>query len=366
MSGGPAALELAQDLVRLDTAAGREEQAIDLVAGILDGAGFELTRVPWQPSRPNLVARWRGGGPLTLAAHLDTVPFDAQGWTVDPLGGDIIDGRLYGRGSSDMKAGAAAMVRAALDAAADGAAPFTLVFTSAEETGCEGARAVAASGLLDPAPTLIIGEATGNDVFFGHKGATWLELVVTGRSAHGSRPELGDNAVHRLADAIAAARDRPAAPPHPVLGPLTTNVGTISGGQQTNLVPDRASLTIDVRTVPGQDAGDIASLLTSASGGEVHSILDVPAVWTDPGSALSARVAETVEAITGRRSRPAAVAYFTDGAVLADVAAPSAYIIGPGDIDQPHTSDEWCAVERIEEAIAIYRALLQRLSGPDG
>lgn len=355
---GPSAVELARQLVRLDTAAGGEEQAIAVVADLLGEAGFSLTWVPWEPSRPNLVARWRGGGPLTLAAHLDTVPFDAATWTVDPLGGAVVDGRLYGRGSSDMKAGAAAMVRAALDAAAAGAAPFTLVFTSAEETGCEGARAVAASGLLDPSPTLIVGEATGNAVFFGHKGATWLELTVTGRSAHGSRPELGDSAVHRLADAIVAARDRPPAPAHPVLGSLTTNVGTIAGGQQTNLVPDRASLTIDVRTVPGQDAAGVAHLLATASGGEVREMLGVPSVWTDPDSALSRRVVATVDAITGRSSPRAAVAYFTDGAVLADPAAPAVYIIGPGDLDQPHTSDEWCAVDRIDEATAIYRALL--------
>jgi succinyl-diaminopimelate desuccinylase len=356
---GPAALELAQHLVRLDTAGRGEERAIALVSGILGDAGFELAIVPWEPSRPNLVARWRGGGPLTLAAHLDTVPFDAATWTVDPLGGEVIGGRLYGRGSSDMKAGAAAMVRAALDAAADDVAPFTVVFTSAEETGCGGARAVAASGLLDPAPTLIVGEATGNEVFFGHKGATWLELVVIGRSAHGSRPELGDSAVHRLADAIVAARDRPATPPHPVLGPLTTNVGTIIGGQQTNLVPDRASLTIDVRTVPGQDAAEVAALLRSASGGEVREILDVPSVWTDPAEPRSRRITAVVDALTGRRSRAGAVAYFTDGAVLADAGAPAVYIVGPGDIDQPHTSDEWCAVERIDEATAVYRALLE-------
>jgi succinyl-diaminopimelate desuccinylase len=355
---GPAALELARDLVRLNTAADGEERAVALVSDVLAGAGFALTPVPWEPSRPNLVARWRGGGPLTLAAHLDTVPFDAATWSVDPLGGEVVDGRLYGRGSSDMKAGAAAMVRAALDAAADDDAPFTVVFTAAEETGCRGARAVAASGLIHPSPTLIVGEATGNDVYFGHKGATWLGLVVTGRSAHGSRPELGDSAVHRLADAIVAARDRPADPPHPVLGHRTTNVGTISGGQQTNLVPDRASLTIDVRTVPGQDATGVAHLLARASGGDVNEILDVPSVWTDPETALSGRIVSAVEEVTGRRARGAAVSYFTDGAVLADPAAPAVYIIGPGDIDQPHTTDEWCDVDRIEEATAIYRALL--------
>lgn len=352
------ALDLAQRLIRIDTAGGREEEAIDVVAGILGSAGLTLARVPWQPGRPNLVAHWRGGGPLTLAAHLDTVPFDAATWSVDPLGAEVRDGRLYGRGSSDMKAGAAAMVSAAVDAARHDAPPFTAIFTSAEETGCHGARAVAASGLLHPSPVLIVGEATGNDVRFGHKGATWLDLTVRGRSAHGSRPELGVNAVTRVAEAILALRVLADLPPHPALGSLTTNVGTITGGQQTNLVPDLASMTVDVRTVPGQGAERVIDLLAATPGGQVSEILTVPSVWTDPQIELSSRIGRAAASVTGVEPRGEGVSYFTDGAVLADPTSPAVFIIGPGGIDQPHTSDESCAVADIADAVEIYRALL--------
>ncbi|WP_439592964.1 M20 family metallopeptidase [Microbacterium sp.] len=353
------ALDLARRLVRIDTAGGGEEEAIDVVADILAAAGFTLTRVPWQPGRPNLVAHWRGGGPTTLAAHLDTVPFDAASWSVDPLGGEVVDGRLYGRGSSDMKAGAAAMISAAVDAAQLDAAPFTVIFTSAEETGCHGARAIAASGLLHPAPVLIVGEATGNEVRFGHKGATWLDLTVRGRSAHGSRPELGVNAVTRAAEAILALRDLDEVPPHPALGGLTTNVGTITGGQQTNLVPDLASITVDVRTVPGQGPERVIDVLAATPGGRVSEILTVPSVWTDPQSELSRRIGRAAASVTGVEPRGEGVSYFTDGAVLADTSSPAVFIIGPGGIDQPHTSDESCAVADISDAVQIYRALLQ-------
>jgi len=352
-------LALAQELIRIDTSHGGEESALDHIAVILERAGFDIAWVPWRPGRPNLVARWLGGGPLTLAAHLDTVPFDAAGWSVDPLGGEIVDGRLYGRGSSDMKAGAAAMIRAAVDAAREGCPPFTAVFTAAEETGCHGAAAVAASGLLTPRPILIVGEATDNSLRFGHKGATWLELVVHGRAAHGSRPELGRNALTPLAEAILALRDLPAPEPHAFLGARTTNVGTIAGGQQTNLVPDRGAMTVDVRTAPGHTTGDIVGLLETTSGGTVEVALEVPSVWTDPSSDISRAVARVVTDVTGAGPDGVGVSYFTDGAVLADPVDPLVFIIGPGGIDQPHTVDESCEIARIAEATRIYGALLR-------
>lgn len=355
-------ISLAQELIRIDTSRGDEASAMNVVASILEPAGFDLTWVPWLPRRPNLIAKWRGGGPLTLAAHLDTVPFEASSWTHDPLGGDIVDGRLYGRGSSDMKAGAAAMVHAGVRAAAGGCGPFTMAFTSAEEVGCLGAAAVVAAQQLDRAPILIVGEATDNELRFGHKGATWLEVVARGRSAHGSRPDLGDNAIDRLADAIAMMRDFSFPEAHPVLGTMTTNIGTIAGGQQTNLVPDYASMTIDVRTVPGQDAGGLVEVLRSSAVTDVREILSVPSVWTDPASSLSARADEIVRRITGIDSPSTGVTYFTDGAVLADRTDPAVFIVGPGGIEQPHTADEYVRTDRIEEASTLYRTFVEELA----
>jgi len=161
-----------------------------------------------------------------------------------------------------------------------------------------------------------------------------------------------------MAEAIIALRDRPVPTPHPFLGSVTTNVGTIVGGQQTNLVPDHARMTIDVRTVPGQGVDDVIALVEKASGGRAREILSVPSVWTDPTSEISRWVARTVRAITAVPPAENGVSYFTDGAVLADLASPSVFIIGPGGLDQPHTADESCAVQRVDEALAIYRSLL--------
>src|SRR6185437_16938244 len=116
-----------------------------------------------------------------------------------PFGGEIVDGRLYGRGASDMKSGVAAFVAAAIAEAgrlADGSG-VKLVVTAGEETGCEGAASLAASGRLGAAGALVVGEPTANQLFVGHKGALWLKAATAGATAHGSMPEQGDNAVYK-------------------------------------------------------------------------------------------------------------------------------------------------------------------------
>ncbi len=349
------AVALAQQLIRVDTVNQGEDDCIAILAPLLETAGFELVTVPWRPGRSNLIATWAGGGDLVLSGHLDTVPYDASTWTAPPLGAEIDGDRLYGRGSSDMKAGVAAMAVAAIAAAHAGSRGFHLALSASEETGCLGAIALAASGLLPANPLLIVGEATGNQIRLGHKGATWLQVDARGRSAHGSRPELGINAIDDLVRAAGALAELPQREAHPRLGGMTTNLGTISGGQQTNLVPDSASMTVDIRTVPGTDVAAIeTALLTRMHDGSISTLLNLPAIWTDEKSAETAALGE-IATIAAEGAT-----YFTDAAVLADPANPRVYILGPGDIDQPHTSNESCSVTAIETVVELYRAILSR------
>lgn len=355
-------VQLTADLIRCDTAGHSEDSALDLIESLLRPAGFILDRIPWQPGRSNLVARHGGGGRLTFAAHVDTVPFDARQWTVDPLGADIRDGRIFGRGSSDMKSGTAATVSAAIAAVQGECAPFSMVFTSAEETGCLGAAAVKESALLDPDPILIIGESTANEVRLGHKGATWVTITARGTSAHGSRPDLGVNAIYLLADAMQHLRSLATiagglGQQHPVLGEPTMNVGTIAGGQQANLVPAHAEMTVDFRTVRDGDVDAILADLAAPAALTAQQTLNVRSVWTDPQSLLSQELQRISAAVTATSPRPAPVPYFTDAAVLAG-REPLAYICGPGDPDQPHTVDESCSVAAIGRSADIYRDIL--------
>lgn len=348
---------LAAWMIARDTA-GRDECTIaEPLLGTLRAAGFDVRTLESAPGRVNVVATWAGGGRLVLTGHLDTVPFEPDAWTHVPTSGVVAGGWLYGRGSSDMKGGVAAMVVAALRAASGGADGFTLAFTVGEETGCIGARDLAAAGLLPERPILIVGESTENTVRFGHKGATWLRVTAHGTQSHGSRPELGDNAIARLAHMVVALEDFGVDDEHPHLGRQTVNVGRITGGLQTNLVPDRATAELDFRTVPGADLESAyATIRAAAPRNEIETLLDLAPVWTDGESALSRRVTSLVQEVTGT-AETGAVSYFTDAAVMSPGTA-SVYVIGPGNVDQPHTVDERCSVDRIIEAERIYRRLI--------
>lgn len=353
-------VHLTQQLVQLGTSAGDEDSCAEPLARILERAGLEVRRVSSGPRRNNLLARWRGGGRLVLSGHLDTVPFTESDWDVHPLSGALVGERIFGRGTSDMKGGLAAMTTAACRAVREEAPPFTLLFTVGEELGCRGAQDVLAHGHLPAAPIVVIGESTNNSLRFGHKGATWLRLTSTGRAAHGSRPELGRNAVTALMKAVLAITGsfRPAEHRH--LGRPTINVGTFTGGVQPNVVPDVASAELDFRTVPGTD-GDEILRIARESGTDllVETLLDLAPVWTDPSTVLSRHLREVVESHRrGPASEELAVSYFTDGSVLADRPGATVYVCGPGDPDQPHTANESCSVARIAEAETIYHQLI--------
>src|SRR5205085_734149 len=164
--------------------------------------------------------------------------------------------RLYGRGSTDMKGGIGAIVVAAIGLAPHlrETAGLVLVITAGEEVGCEGARFLADRKLLDRAGAIVVAEPTANYPYVGHKGLAWFEVETTGVTAHGSMPEVGDNAIVKMARVIGdLERFRFPVESHPVMGSPTMNVGTIHGGLNTNSVPDEARITLDTRTVPGID-----------------------------------------------------------------------------------------------------------------
>lgn len=347
-------VELAGRLVALDTCGGGERAAADLLADLLADGGYDVRVDEPMPGRANLIARRGEGAPTTLTGHLDTVPADPAGWSFDPHAGDVVDGRLRGRGTTDMKAGVAAITVAALRAAAGEApdAALQLVFTFGEETGCEGARRLTG---LAPSPLLLVAEPTSNRVLHGHKGVLWLRLVEQGVSAHGSRPDLGRNALVALARTAAAVHDHGAGgrwPHSDTHGPVTCNPGVLRSGAQPNLVPDRAELELDLRLVPGFDAGaaraEIAALAGDTGHTTIETMIDLPAVGTDPADPRAARVAAEL----GHTGAAAFATYFTDASVLvpalaADGGPPAVLVYGPGDPELAHVTDETCSAANI-------------------
>jgi succinyl-diaminopimelate desuccinylase len=369
------ALDLLTDLIRFRTIGGGEGAAARYCAGITEAAGFRTQLLGWADGREQLLARTRGRGgpPLTFTGHLDTVPVDAADWSADPWGAERDGDRVVGRGTSDMKSGVAAAVIAAVEHASTphDCRGVQLVLTAGEETGCTGLLGLddSARSAITAGGPLVVAEPTGNELVLGHKGAHWMRLRATGRSAHGSAPELGDNAVVRLARAAVALHEFDGWPTDDRFGPVTANVGMFSGGVATNVVPAAAELMLDIRTVPGVDAEELRKQVGALAGDKV-SVADhvlLSPVDTGADDSFVALVRSTL-AEAGLHDTPVPPArYFTDASVLAGVlggaAAAPTVVLGPGEAAQCHVVDEWCLASRVDQAVELYGALLARWCG---
>jgi succinyl-diaminopimelate desuccinylase len=368
-ASGTDPIALTRRLIAFDTVnpPGNERECAQYLADLMEGAGFEVRLVPLGDGRASFLAsRGKPGtnGALVFTGHIDVVPLGTKEWTHAPFAGDVVDGRLYGRGSSDMKGGVAAFVVAAIEEArrASDELQIALIITAGEETGCDGAKAVVAAGLQGKAGALVVGEPTANMPYVGHKGALWLRGIARGVTAHGSMPETGDNAVYRAARAthrLSCFHFGTSA--HPTLGAPTLNVGTFHGGLNINSVPDRAVIEIDLRTIPGMDHASLRSEIAAQmqEDMEVETAIDLPGVWTSPQLPWVKRTAAIAARITGEPFEVRAATYFSDASVLVPaLSGVPTLILGPGEPKQAHQTDEWCGVERIYQATQIYRQMI--------
>jgi succinyl-diaminopimelate desuccinylase len=359
-------VQLTQELIRLRSVnpPGNEEACARLVGGVLGDAGFAVTAHSFAEDRTSIVASLPGSGdraPICFTGHLDTVPLGAAPWERDPLAAEIDGDRLYGRGSSDMKSGIAALVTAARELARlpNRKSGLVLIFTAGEETGCDGARHLASlPDVLPKVGALVVGEPTGNDPMIGHKGALWLKAVFRGVTAHGSMPELGDNAVLKAARSVLRlSGHRFHAEAHHHLGRPSLNIGSLHGGMNVNSVPDQAEVQIDIRTVPGQSnetiRQEIANLLEE--GHALTRMVDVGCVASDPQTEWISEVFDLCEQRLGGRVVPRGVPFFTDASVLTPAMndVPT-LILGPGETAMAHKTDEYCLMSRIDAAVDLY------------
>jgi succinyl-diaminopimelate desuccinylase len=367
-------IELTQELIRFETInpPGNETPCARYLGRILETAGFQTCYFAMGPNRDNLIARIGTDGgklPLAFTGHTDVVPLGAAQWSVEPFGAKIADGKIYGRGSTDMKGGVAAFVSAAVKLAPElaGTPGLILVITAGEEYGCEGANFLVRQNVLPRAGALVVAEPTSNRLLAGHKGVLWLEATAKGVTAHGSMPAQGDNAVYKAARAALALANLDFSDyEHPLLGRPTLNVGWLRGGLNINSVPDEARLGIDVRLVPGVEPDQLHERLDAAVSGEVTFEIKLHAapVWTDPGDPWIAEISNVVRTRTGGAQPIGGAVYFTDAAPLKPgMGNPPTAILGPGEPALAHQTDEYCSVARIEEAEAIYSDIIRRWCG---
>jgi succinyl-diaminopimelate desuccinylase len=367
----PDAVQLTRELLKFNTInpPGAEQACAQYLGDLLKRAGFRVDYAEFAPTRTSLVARLGGAKdkpPLGFTGHIDTVPLGAAAWKADAFGASQEGGKLFGRGSSDMKSGVAAFVIAALRMAEQlkNGPGVTLVITADEENGCGGAAHLVKHGkLLGEVGALVIGEPTANYPLIGHKGALWLDVTTRGVTAHGSMPERGDNAIYKAAAAIGKLREFDfGAASHGLMGRPTLNVGTVHGGLNINSVPDQAVIGVDIRTIPGQDHALIRSRIQELLGEtvEVTPTIDVGAIYSDPVHPWIQCVFDVTRYTLGARPQPRTATYFTDAAVLKDAYRNVPMVVlGPGEPALAHQTDEYCLLDRIEQSVDIYTDLIK-------
>lgn len=344
-----------------------ESRVTDYLEGQFRDRGASYRRVPVATGRDNLVAVYDPPGKPTATilweAHQDTVPTD--GMTVDPFGGIVENGKLYGRGACDVKAGIAAMFAAFARLVSEkpiGTTRVILAFTVDEEHTFLGAQHLVRDGLK--ADFAIVAEPTQLDLVTSHKGVARWQLETHGVACHSSRPENGVNAVYRMAKLIGGIESYAVklrtSRSDPVLGQPTLSLGRVEGGTSPNTVPDFCRVDLDRRLIPGESTpaavADLNTYLKAHPGINfaftTHPLNLVCPPLAATNSSWVARLVDSAQSVTCRPAKQLAVPYGTDASTIAEAGIP-AVVFGPGDIAQAHTKDEWVELIQVEQAADI-------------
>ncbi len=377
--------EMLERLIGFDTTSRNSNQPlIDFVRSYLDGLGvtYRVSQAPSEDkSNLHVMIGPQTAGGIALSGHVDTVPVDGQNWSADPFRLRAANGRLYGRGTSDMKGFVACCLAAVPDLLTRKLnKPIHLFITYDEEVGCSGARRLIEdfdeSGLR--AELCVVGEPSGMKPIVAHKGKLSMRVTVNGKPGHSSEPGRGVNAVHAAAEAIAwiAAEGRRLSREGPFEDgfdpPYTTpHVGTFSGGTILNIIPERAQFVMEWRTIPSDDYFVHAERLKAYVAAEIepamHAVdrqtgfiyepsLVLPGLSLDPDHKL----ATMVKQLTGSNS-VGRVAYGTEGGLYQRAGIPT-IVCGPGHIAQAHQPDEWIEPAQLDACDQFIRRLADRLT----
>lgn len=351
-----------------DSIAGERRYAEHL-RGQLRGLGLDA-EIFGDPERPSVIAQAVVHDPidtLLIASHLDTVPVDHM--EIDPFDPRIEDGRLYGRGSCDTKAGMATAIEALERVTRSGTLRrnVILVGESDEELGSIGARDTLRQLAGREVDWAIATEPTELRVVTHHKGIAIARLEATGRAGHSSAPEKGSNAIYALARAVGALEalgGELALRRDPVLGAPTLSVGLIGGGAAPNIIPDEAWLLCDRRLVPGDSEASVraeieAALARHSAGGVRISRCSVEkGPLATPEDHVSVTRLRAALAASGVADELGSVAFGTDAGVFED-AGLRGVVFGPGSIERAHTAREYVELDQVEAATEVWVKLFE-------
>lgn len=360
---------------------GTEDRAAEVAGGILADLEAEPRTIRGEAGRPSVVARLGSpaGPSLAWNGHLDVVPAgDATTWDRPPFAGDVVDGRLVGRGAADMKGAIAAALAAAAairrsGVRLDGSLEFHLA-ADEELTGLHGTKVLWEQGLLVQ-DACIVGEPSDLRLGLAERGGAWVTAIARGRAAHGSTPHLGVNAITSMARLLLRLPEVLPDREHHLVGRPSVNAAIVTGGSAPNVVPDRCEVDVDRRLVPGETSAREVLEPFERLAAELRR--EHPEVelefrlreWTDaaesPADSDLARVCrEAVRAETGSVPRDHGFTGISDARFYINEARIPTVILGPGSLTVAHTANEWVDVAELVTAARVYaRAFVSFLGG---
>ncbi|MGD2094177.1 MAG: M20 family metallopeptidase [Phycisphaerales bacterium] len=363
-------------LIRANTTQKNGElAAAEIVSAELSRSGIDSKIDNWDRTRANIVAHVKSDGPrnaLLFACHLDVVGPGEAKWENSPFEAVESDGRIYGRGSTDMKGGIAAVVtaiRQIVDSGVKLQGDIVFAAVAGEEVdSCGAGRFISNRTGLPEFTGVIIPEPTDFTIVTAHRGMLWIEVTTKGKTAHGSTPHLGINAISSMQSVLNELGNYEIdVEPHKLLGECSMSINTIAGGKAVNVVPDKCSIEIDIRTLPGQnhqnviaDLEKIFAKLKSENpqfDADIRIIRQVGALETDCNNDFVMKFCSVVGT-----NETKAVGFTTDGPHFTPLGAP-VIIFGPGKPELCHKPDEYIDIGDVEKAAEYYKTLILRLLG---
>lgn len=369
-------VDIAMELIRINTEGppGNEEPCARYIRDLMEDMGLLAEVQGVAPNRANAIGKLGvGKGPgLLLSGHIDVVPAgDLERWTVTgPFDPVVKEGKLYGRGAADMKGPDACILQAVKNLYGERfKRQLTLVFTAGEEfAGFDGARKVMEEGKVTPGEARygIVGEPTELKLIRAHKGTAGFSITFWGRSAHGSTPHLGVNAVEKAVDFILALRrlkEDLAQTRDELLGITTMSLNLIKGGVKSNIVPESCSITIDCRRIPQQPTEMIYGRVKELIQALAEKDKEFKATFKPrPGFPplyipAESEIVKVLEEMIGEKA--IGIAYMTEAVVYTEGGIPTV-VLGPGSIAQAHTANEFITLKQLERGVKIYEDIIRR------
>ncbi len=382
-------VDLTKDMVRIPSVTGNEEELSNFISSYLAGLGFNVEIFEAEKKRPNIVGTLKGskGSPkLVLNGHMDTVPpGDLEKWKFDPYEGTLHENKIYGRGSCDMKGGLASMLTAVESIIESGETlEGDLIFTAVvdEERGShKGTRILVEEGLT--ANHAIIAEPSKLEINIAHKGDIGLEIITHGKTGHAANPDMGINAIHKMASLMQHFFEIPerfnwdTEKKHELVGSPSLGISVIKGGLQRNMIPDFCSIVLDRRVVPTYEdiegaLNEIYTIIEEEKKKDpdlkidINKILEVEASEISKDEEIVSILRRNFSRIMSNEPNITGVAYFSDAHFLVNQGGIPTAMFGPGSINQAHTIDEFIEIPQLINATKILAQTIAEYLIPTG